>query len=90
LESRTLVILGTLSYSLYLVHAPIVAIIFALAQGMHAGNLITFLGCELVGVPICIGIAYGFFHAFERPYLLNRRPGTERNVELAAVASPAP
>jgi len=70
-ESRFLVAVGGFSYSLYLVHIPLLA---ALNRGIeHAGLPAHSAGsvfCVLVaaGVPGCLLFARAFAHAFERRY----------------------
>ncbi|WP_166454866.1 acyltransferase family protein [Duganella aquatilis] len=69
-EQRALVRIGGFSYSLYLVHIPIVASVF---QGLlqlpayaNLGSLPKFFGLALLAAPLCLGFAYGFARVFER------------------------
>jgi peptidoglycan/LPS O-acetylase OafA/YrhL len=61
--------IGLFSYSLYLIHHPIIAI---LHQWMPLGprpSILATLARIVVYVPICIAVAYGFFMAVERHFL---------------------
>jgi peptidoglycan/LPS O-acetylase OafA/YrhL len=77
--SRWLVGLGAFSYSVYLIHAPVLAMIdkylvdpLDLAAGAHFTVL-------LVGtLPILLLVSYGFFLVFERPFLTRRGFGAFR------------
>ncbi|MGI4790214.1 MAG: acyltransferase family protein [Janthinobacterium lividum] len=75
---------GTCSYSMYLVHGPIIVLMERLV-GARLALIIT--------LPIVIVAGYLFHLAFERPFM-NSKPGvkirTEAQAEIAAVESPAP
>jgi peptidoglycan/LPS O-acetylase OafA/YrhL len=84
LSWRPLVAIGTFSYSLYLVHFPLLSALRGLTH--WAGRLSVF-GLE---VPLAVGGAYLFFLAFERPFLTRRRGETPGEVAQDAALSPAP
>lgn len=92
LSSQVCLRLGTFSYSLYLIHFPVLLCVCRLILNLHA-NRWQFL-CLLLalGVPASVGAAYLFHLAFERPFMM--RPGvkikTEAQAEAAAVVNPAP
>jgi peptidoglycan/LPS O-acetylase OafA/YrhL len=68
LASRRMVALGLFSYSLYLIHEPILRV---LAVGLHAvvnGPVLVMILELVIGVPLVIAIAYIFSLAFERPF----------------------
>jgi len=68
LSLRPLVFLGTFSYSLYLIHAPLVDLAGALLVRLHAVPLAAAATwCALI-VAI-VAAAYGFYRVFERPFL---------------------
>ncbi len=84
--------LGAFSYSLYLIHFPVLLWVCSLILSLHA-NRWQFLCLLLVlGVPASLGAAYLFHLAFERPFM--SKPGvkikTESQAEAAAVINPAP
>lgn len=73
LSSRSAAWLGSVSYSLYLTHFPILALAGALMRpsGLGPGaQLAAMLG---LAVPACLLAAWAFARAFERPFA--RRPG---------------
>jgi len=69
--------LGRFSYSLYLVHFPLVCISVSLAS-MFGFNFRESLGWAIfVVIPAIVGISYIFFTCFERPFL-NLRAATAK------------
>jgi len=69
LQARPLVSVGVFSYSLYLIHFPILALIHIQLRALHLAP-VTRLGVLLfVGTPVCIAAAYLFHLAFEKPFL---------------------
>jgi peptidoglycan/LPS O-acetylase OafA/YrhL len=75
LELPALVGLGRFSYSLYLIHAPILALFYLLARRLNLEPLGFQLFILGVALPATVALSYVFFLAFERPFL-NRRPST--------------
>ncbi len=65
---RPLVLLGTISYSLYLIHQPLIQGTAHLLRGhhFHAGPTTTF-ACLIVLLPVVIGAATMLFLLVERP-----------------------
>jgi peptidoglycan/LPS O-acetylase OafA/YrhL len=73
LGSRPLLVLGSFSYSLYLVHAPIVEgmqrwVIGPIADTRGA-NFVLLLA---IALPVVLALAYFFFLVFEKPFLDRR------------------
>ncbi len=69
-EQRILVGIGSFSYSLYLVHIPLLATAYKFllhwpAYGALA-PLAKLFGLVLLAVPLCLGFAWGFARVFER------------------------
>ena len=89
LESRPMMTLGAFSYSLYLVHFPILIKMQDILHKHGASHLVQFFALLCVGAPLCLGLAYLFHLAFERPFMPGH-PKTERQAEAAALVSPAP
>ena len=85
-----LVWLGSFSYSLYLLHQPLVLWFwrrFAVSRHWSVGvTTCLFLLCA---VPAIIGASYLFHRLFERPFM-SGHPKTDRQAEQAAIDSPAP
>lgn len=74
--ARALAWIGGLSYSLYLVHQPLLIALspLALARGLDAAAAAGLL----LGVPLSIGVAWLFFAVFERPVLARLARGRSR------------
>ncbi len=74
LQWRPLVALGVFSYSLYLVHAPLLQILWQyLVVPAGLNHEATFLFLMTGGLGLVTAGAYGFFLLFEKPFL-GRRP----------------
>ena len=88
-EWEPLVVLGTFSYSLYLVHHPVLGMFtLALHRWQIPGGPAVAL--ELfVAVPLAAALAYGFHLLFERPFMRGH-PKTLPRAEKAAVLDAAP
>jgi peptidoglycan/LPS O-acetylase OafA/YrhL len=70
LNWRPLVVLGGFSYSLYLVHAPLVQMVWQyVLQGKGINNMTYFSLLVAIGVPLIIAVAYLFHFVFERPFM---------------------
>jgi peptidoglycan/LPS O-acetylase OafA/YrhL len=74
LESPALLWLGAISYSLYLIHAPVLASLHVVTRHFALPSLPTFAVLIAVGVPLAVLAAFGFHLAAERPFLASR-PG---------------
>ncbi|MEA2720435.1 MAG: hypothetical protein QOJ39_2299 [Candidatus Eremiobacteraeota bacterium] len=68
LALRPVVFVGTFSYSLYLIHAPLVDVVGALLSRAHASASVTLTVWAAV-IALVIAAAYGFYRVFERPFL---------------------
>lgn len=67
LESRPLVWLGDISYSLYLWHVPVIAIVVSRRPEISAA------GKAAVVVPVSLLVAWVSFHLVERPWMSSSR-----------------
>ena len=71
---RPLVFIGAFSYSLYLIHAPLLQLVWQYAVhplGLgKAGELLALIG---IGIPVIVGCAYVFFLFCERPFIKSFR-----------------
>jgi peptidoglycan/LPS O-acetylase OafA/YrhL len=73
LASRTAIWLGLFSYSIYLVHDPIVGVLSKYAVGpMDLPPLAAFGLMLVVGLPLVLAFCYGFHLLFEAPFLRHR------------------
>lgn len=68
LALRPVVLLGSFSYSLYLIHAPLVDLAGACLARYHAGATAAVVAYGVL-IPAVVGLAYGFYRVFERPYM---------------------
>jgi peptidoglycan/LPS O-acetylase OafA/YrhL len=77
LDARPIRGLGSSSYSLYLTHAPIVAIVYELfvAHWLHPGTAAFFVSLAIV-LPLTIAFAKVFASVFEHGYFQRRRPAS--------------
>jgi peptidoglycan/LPS O-acetylase OafA/YrhL len=89
MESRPAMILGAFSYSLYLIHFPILNKARDVLARHGFSHFKLLLVLFVIGIPVCLTLSYLFHLVFERPFMPGR-PKTERQAELAAVVSPAP
>lgn len=70
LAVRPLAGLGLFAYSIYLVHAPVLQLVWLewiAPLGLEDGT--DFLLLLAAGVPVALAVSYGFFLVFERPFL---------------------
>jgi peptidoglycan/LPS O-acetylase OafA/YrhL len=73
LASRSALWLGLFSYSIYLVHAPIVGVLNKYAVGPLDLPPLAGFGLMLaLGLPIILALCYGFHLVFEAPFLRRR------------------
>ena len=73
LQHRTLVGTGHFSYSIYLVHAPILAVGWLyVVHPLHWSRNASFVMMIVTVVPVAIAASYGFYLLIERPFM-NRR-----------------
>jgi peptidoglycan/LPS O-acetylase OafA/YrhL len=77
LKSRPLVLVGTFSYSLYLIHAPALWVLFPVIHTLRLSDNAAFLFRLAVGTPFALLLAYLFFLIVERPFLIGRRPSVQ-------------
>ena len=74
LSWRHLVFIGTFSYSLYLIHAPLIQLLWQYGlQPLHLGAIAEFGWLIGIGTPLILLVSYIFFYCCERPFLNQRR-----------------
>jgi peptidoglycan/LPS O-acetylase OafA/YrhL len=74
LDSRPLVALGTISYSVYLIHEPLMRLVSEGLGPLHLAPAIRVLGCVFVIAPLTIGCGWLYYRAVEAR--LTRSGGT--------------
>jgi peptidoglycan/LPS O-acetylase OafA/YrhL len=68
--SKLLVVLGAMSYSLYLIHLPIQQLLWQyLVQPLNLSREVNFTLIATAGTAVCIAASYGFFLLFEKPFM---------------------
>ena len=91
LSWRPLVFIGTFAYSIYLIHYPLLQVVWQIAvRPFHKTDLSAYLILALIGMPLIVGASYLFFLAFERPFLNTKKHETTSELERDAALSPAP
>ena len=87
LRSKPLAFLGAISYSLYVIHEPALRAMHVYMHKMGASPLGTYMTLLGVGVPLCVGLAYAFHCAVERPFQQDRKEkAAEPRIRVAAPA----
>ncbi|HZO89208.1 MAG TPA: acyltransferase [Chthonomonadaceae bacterium] len=74
LSARGTVLLGAFSYSLYLVHIPLLYKGLPLLGRLHLPPLLDLIARFAVVVPAVLAVSYLFYLVFERPFLPGQRP----------------
>jgi peptidoglycan/LPS O-acetylase OafA/YrhL len=69
LSHRALTGIGSFSYSLYLVHLPILAALALLARSLELSTTAAYALVFAAGLPLSLLASYGFHLLFERPFL---------------------
>jgi peptidoglycan/LPS O-acetylase OafA/YrhL len=73
LASGTLMWLGLFSYSIYLIHQPLVSVLHKYVFGpLDVSPLATFALSVAIGGPVILALCYGFHLVFEAPFLRHR------------------
>lgn len=86
-SARPVVALGGFSYSLYLMHHPLLQVVYALRPAAWTGEVATFWYLLLVGLPLALVATWGFSLLFERPFM-PRRMAIAEATELIPLSLP--
>jgi peptidoglycan/LPS O-acetylase OafA/YrhL len=71
LAYRPLMTMGLFSYSIYLVHAPIIQIVWQyIVHPQGFTDTATFAALLVIGIPIIIAVSYLFYRICERPFAI--------------------
>jgi peptidoglycan/LPS O-acetylase OafA/YrhL len=73
LESRFVLRLGAISYSLYLIHMPLLQLLTFLAIRLGASPA-SAPALFILGPALGLLVAWGFHHLFERPFMSDASP----------------
>ena len=80
LSGRVLINLGIFSYSVYLIHLPLVIALGAAVERRHLSNAVEVVIQLLFMVPLVLGLGYLFHLLFEKPFMnapKSRAPGSD-------------
>jgi peptidoglycan/LPS O-acetylase OafA/YrhL len=88
LETRASTGLGQMSYSLYLIHYPILAVLYLALADRGIAPVAIFALLLTVGTAVILGVTYAFHRAFERPFM--RAPGPARVAAVVVGQAVAP
>jgi len=66
--------LGSFSYSLYLLHYPLLAALCLPLRAAHMDRVLMFATLIVVGIPVMLAACYVFHLAFEKPFIRGRTP----------------
>ena len=69
LSSAPVVFVGTFAYSVYLIHAPLLQVFWQTLTPLQSNPWGMFVALALVGTPIILAAAYGFYLLCEKPFL---------------------
>ncbi len=86
-EAPLLVKVGVFSYSLYLLHFPVLSALHLLLEPLHLSLGQTLLTLMVGGVAVSLLLAYGFHCLFERPFL--NAPASKRSAREPTATTPA-
>jgi peptidoglycan/LPS O-acetylase OafA/YrhL len=84
LSWRPLVWIGGFSYSVYLIHAPLLQVIWQYGlRPLGLGALPTYLALVALGLPLIVAASWGFWYVCERPFLNSKPLGWRASVRTA-------
>lgn len=87
LAAGPLVFVGGFSYSLYLIHMPVLEVLYRYAVAAHESKVEQFALLAVPGVASIVAAAHGFYWVCERPFLSTRaRPDTSVPAQAASAA----
>ena len=73
--------LGVFAYSIYLIHTPVLELVWRYGFAhLHASTAVTAVLYLVVALPASVVAAYAFFVAFERPFLSRKIPSKQDNL----------
>jgi len=90
LQSRPMLFLGLISYSIYLLHSPLLGLANLLLAPLHLSVLLNWLLLTLVAAPIAVVACWLFFLCVERHFLNSRQRHASRTLEGAKLPADLP
>lgn len=87
-NTKGVVLIGTFSYSLYLVHAPLLQIIWQYGtRPLNFSRELTFLILCTIGLALTLVLSYLFFLLCEKPFMRSQRRAAVTTAESAALGA---
>jgi peptidoglycan/LPS O-acetylase OafA/YrhL len=71
LQWKPLIKLGKMSYSLYLIHCPVVGVTALVCRQLGLTSAPAYIFVLTIGVPASVIVAYSFYRIFEQPFMPN-------------------
>jgi peptidoglycan/LPS O-acetylase OafA/YrhL len=89
LEARWAVALGGFSYSLYLIHSPLISLLHIWLRNFDPSPTMRMVALMLFATPLLVLAGYLFHLVFEKPFLPpSRRPAQNADAAGGADAKP--
>ncbi|MFJ2502535.1 acyltransferase family protein [Microbacterium sp. NPDC087592] len=88
LQSRPMMFLGLISYSVYLFHSPILGLLNLLLLPLGIPIIAEYLLLTFIGIPLALAIAYGMFWLVERHFLNSRQKHAVNEMSDAETHAP--
>jgi len=87
ISSRFLVYIGKFSYSIYLIHAPLLQVLSQYAfASLKQKPLAMLMALTVLGIPIIIVLSYAFACAFEFPFVGSRKSSQVRSNSASGIS----
>jgi peptidoglycan/LPS O-acetylase OafA/YrhL len=84
LRNKRLVAVGGFSYSLYLMHAPCLHLVWLGLRMLRLSAEATFVLLVLIGGILSLAVSYAFHRTFELPFMNQRPKGMRMKPECAS------
>ena len=88
LEARGTVLLGQFSYSVYLVHLPVLSLLRRLVPVSHFSPSVQFLCLIPAEIAVAVAVSYVFYLGCERPFLKQRDKKARQKAVPVEVLAP--
>ena len=85
LSRRRLIELGLFSYSIYLIHSPVIGLANLASRHIAMPGIIRFVLLLLIVVPLAVLCSRGFFELVERRFLTSHQVAAESATQQSAV-----
>lgn len=82
--SRPMLFLGLTSYSIYLVHSPLIGLANLVLLPLHLPLITNYLVLTFIAVPLALGVSWLMFFLVERHFLNSRQRDASRELQAQA------